>query len=318
VVLGVVVGLVVGQAIQLDSLGVGEQRAGETPLAVLLGTAAVLLSAGTGRLWADAAARLPGGRRSWWIGFVVNALIFGIALWALQWMPVVIDAMSASGMSLSDMAITLGPLAGPVVYLAAVPVLVAVVTMVLRRGSRPTAPWLVEGEPPASSGAARRPGLGAALLAGAGPGVLAALAVLLHRLAAGSPTSDAQRLDRYLIWLSVGTLVALTVSFVTVAIVPRSGAAVGLVTGVTAAAVAAIGITAANTFIIGNVFELGFWWSTVVAMTSLWLVGYLFILPVTLAVWPAPWRDVPGWVFLLAAGGSGAFMALVAALALVV
>jgi Zn-dependent protease with chaperone function len=318
VVLGVAVGLVVGQAIQLDSVGVAEQRASETPMAVLLGAAAVLLSAGTGRLWADASARLPGGARSWWIGIVVNALIFGIALWALQWMPVVIEATTSSGMSAGDMAITLGPLVGPVVYLAAVPVLVAVVTLVWRGGQRPMPAWLVEGPSPPWSWSARRPGLVPALLTGAGSGVLAALAVLTHRLVAGSPTDDAERLNRYLIWLSVGALVALTVSFVTVMILPRSGAAVGLVTGVGAAAVGALGMLAANTFIIGNVFDLGFWWSTIVAVTSLWMVGYLFLLPLTLAVWAVPWRDVPGWVLVLAAGGAGGFTALVAALVLLV
>ena len=65
-------------------------------------------------------------------------------------------------------------------------------------------------------------------------------------------------------------------------------------------------------------FEPGFWWMTIIAITSLWLAGYLFILPLTLAVWPAPWREVPGWVCLLAVGGAGTFMALVAALAVLV
>jgi hypothetical protein len=188
--------------------------------------------------------------------------------------------------------------------------------------------WLVDGPvadvapgsgpAPAWSGAARRPGLLAVLLAGAGPGIFATMAVLAHRLTAGSPTDDADRINRYLIWLTVGTLVALTVSLVAVAVVPRSGAALGLVAGVTAATVAALGITATNTFLFGNIFDPAFWWSTIVSITALWMVGYLFILPLTLAVWPAPWRDVPGWAFAAAVGGAGAFMALVAALVLVV
>jgi uncharacterized membrane protein len=156
------------------------------------------------------------------------------------------------------------------------------------------------------------------MLAGAGPGVFAAMAVLAHRLTVGSPTDDADRVNRYLIWLTVGTLVALTVSFVTVVLVPRSGAAVGLVTGVTTAVVAALGTLAANTFLFGNIFDPAFWWSTIVAVTALWMVGYLFILPLALAVWPAPWRDVPGWVFSAAVGGAGTFMAFVAALVLVI
>jgi hypothetical protein len=318
VVLGVVLGLVIGQQVTLHSLGVDEEPAGALPLAVLLGAAAVLISAGTGRLWADASARLPGGRRSWWIGVVVNALIFGTALWALQWMPVVIETWISAGLSVADVAIFFGNLVGPVVYLAAVPVLVTVATLAWRRSPRPMPAWLVDGPAPTWSWSARRPGLLASLGTGAVAGGLAALAVLLHRLSAGSPVDDADRINRYLIWLSVSTLVALTVSFVTVVVVPRSGAAVGLVTGAGTASMAALGIVAANTFIIGNIFDAAFWWSVIVAVTSLWLVGYLFLLPVTLAVWPAPWRDVPGWILLLAGSAAAGFMSLIAAVVLIV
>jgi Zn-dependent protease with chaperone function len=318
VVLGVVLGLALGQQVTLHSLGVDEEPGSALPLAVLLGAAAVLLSAGTGRLWADAAARLPGGRRSWWIGFVVNAFLFGIALWALQWLPAQVEVVRVSGLSGGDVAILFGRLVGPVVYVAAVPVLVAVAALVWRRSPRPMPTWLVEGPAPPWSWAARRPGLLAVLLAGAVPGVFAAAAVLVHRLSFGSPVDDADRVNRYLIWLTVGTLAALTVSFVTVVLLPRSGPAVGLVTGVTTAVVAALGTLAANTFLFGNIFDPAFWWSTIVAVTALWMVGYLFILPLALAVWPAPWRDVPGWVFSAAVGGAGTFIAGVAALVLVI
>jgi Zn-dependent protease with chaperone function len=324
VLLGVVVGLVVGQTIQLDNLGVG----GGLPVTDMwvgaaVGAAAVLLSAGTGWLWADASARVPGGRRSWWLGVLVNALIFGIALWALQWMPVQIEALKATGLAGGDAAIYFGRLVGPVVYLAAVPVLVSVAALLWRRADRPLPAWLVEAPTPGPAldwtwAAARRPGLLAVLLAGAVPGLFGAMATLVHRLTVGAPTDDADRVNRYLIWLTVGTLVALTVSFVTVVVVPRSGAALGLVTGVTAAAVAALGMTALNTFVVGSVFEPAFWWSTIVAITALWMVGYVFLLPITLAVWPAPWRDVPGLAFAFAVGGAGSFMAFVAALVLVI
>jgi hypothetical protein len=101
------------------------------------------------------------------------------------------------------------------------------------------------------------------------------------------------------LWLVVGALVALIVSFVTVVTVPRSGAAVGLVTGSVAAIVAALGIVAANTFLIGNIFELSFWWRTIVTTATLWLAGYLLILPLTLIVWPAPWRNFSGLLLAL-------------------
>jgi hypothetical protein len=53
---------------------------------------------------------------------------------------------------------------------------------------------------------------------------------------------------------------------------------------------------AANTFLLGNIFDLSFWWMTIVTTDTLWLAGYLLLLPLALAVWPAPWRNVPGWL----------------------
>jgi Zn-dependent protease with chaperone function len=298
-VFGVVAGLVIGQTIRLDDLGVDEPIWSSVPVAVLIGAAAVLLSAGTGRLWADAAARLPGGPRSWWIGFVVNALIFAVSLWALQWVPVVLEAASVGGFALTDLAITFGTLVGPVFYLTVVPLVAATAAMVWRRRHLPTPQWLVDGPAPDWSMSAREPSLSWALLAGAIPGLLAAAAVHVHRIIAGRPVTDDDRISRYVLWLVVGALVALIVSFVTVVTVPRSGAAVGLVTGSVAAIVAALGIVAANTFLIGNIFELSFWWRTIVTTATLWLAGYLLILPLTLIVWPAPWRNFSGLLLAL-------------------
>jgi Zn-dependent protease with chaperone function len=299
-VLGLVAGLLIGQAIRIDDLGVDEATAGAAPVAILIGAAAVLLCAGTGRLWADAAARLPGGPRSWWIGFIVNALIFSVALWALQWVPVVLQATSAAGFAATDVAISFGSLVGPIFYVTAVPLIVAIAAMVWRRSHLPTPQWLVDGPVPQLSTSTRDPSLTWALLAGAIPGLLAAAAVHVHRLIVGRPVTDDERISRYLLWLMAGALVALIVSFVTVLAVPRSGAAVGLVTGSVAAIVAALGIVAANTFLIGNIFELSFWWSTIVTTATLWLAGYFLVLPLTLVVWPAPWRNVSGWLLALA------------------
>ena len=93
----------------LDDLGLDEPAASVIPVAIVMGAAGGLLSAGTGRLWADAAARLPGGPRSWWIGFIVNALIFAVTLWALQWVPVVLDGGDASaGSPFVDLVIIIG------------------------------------------------------------------------------------------------------------------------------------------------------------------------------------------------------------------
>jgi Zn-dependent protease with chaperone function len=316
-VAGVVAGLLIGAALRLDDLGVDEAGTSTVSVVLLIGAAAVLLSAGTGRLWADAAARLPGGPRSWWIGFIVNALIFAVALWALQWVPVVLQAASLGGFTATDLAVSFGSLVGPVFYLTAVPLIVATAAMVWRRRHLPTPQWLVEGPAPNGSPSAREPGLLWALLAGAIPGLLAATGIHIHRLIAGR-ASDDDLLNRYLLWLVVAALVALAVSFATVVAVPRSGAAVGLVTGAVAVVVGALGMVAANTFLIGNIFELPFWWSTIVTAATLWLAGYLLILPLTLVVWPAPWRNVSGWLLALltvAGGGFTAFCVIGLALA---
>ena len=309
-VVGVVAGLLIGQQLRLDDLGVDEAATNVVTMAVVIGAAAVLLSAGTGRLWADAAARLPGGPRSWWIGFVVNALIFAAALWALQWVPVVLQATSAAGFTATDLAISFGSLVGPVFYLTVVPLIVATAAMVWRRRHLPTPQWLFEGAAPDWSLSAREPSLIWALAAGAIPGVLAATSVHIHRLIAGRPLTDDDRIDRYLLWLLVAALVALVVSFATVVAVPRSGAAVGLVTGAVAVIVGALGILAANTFLVGNIFELSFWWSTILTAATLWLAGYLLILPLTLITWPAPWRNVSGWLLALVTIIGGGAVAL--------
>jgi Zn-dependent protease with chaperone function len=310
-VFGVVAGLVIGELVGLNDLGLNQGSANRWPITVVVGMAAVLLSAGTGQLWADAAARLPGGPRSWWIGFVVNGLIFAVSLWAMRWAPVVLDAAALGGFGPLDLAISLGGLVGTTLSVTAVPLIVAAAAMVWRRRHMPTPQWLVDGPGElAPVTATRDPSLWWAVLAGAVPGLLAAVLVHVHRLIVGTATTDDERIGRYLLWLSMGALVALSVSFVTLAAVPRSGAAVGLVTGAVAACVTALGIVAANTFLIGNVFELSFWWSTIVATATLWFAGYLLLLPVTLAVWPGPWRNVWGWLLAVMTVVGGGVMAL--------
>jgi Zn-dependent protease with chaperone function len=313
-VLGVVAGLVIGQLIGLDNLGLDEETSTSIPVAVLVGAAAVLLSAATGQLWADAAARLPGGPRSWWIGFVVNALIFTLSLWAIRWVPVTLSAAAIGGFGATDLAISLGGLVGTALYVTAVPLIVAAAAMVWRRRHLPTPPWLVDGPPPpapSTSISARDPSLLWAVLAGVIPGLTAAVLVHLHRLAVGRPMTDDERIGRYLFWLAMGTLVALTVSFITLAAIPRSGPAIGLLTGSVAASVTALGIVAANTFLIGNILDLSFWWTTIVGTTTLWLAGYLLLLPLALAAWPAPWRNVPGWLLALVTALASGMVAVV-------
>ncbi|WP_162907191.1 M48 family metalloprotease [Allorhizocola rhizosphaerae] len=192
------------------------------------------------------------------------------------------------------LAIVLGPLLGPLFHLILVPLAVACAALVWRRRVLPVPRWLIDDERTAWPAAAREPGLGFALLTGVASGALAAIGVTVYRLVAGKPVSDEDSIGRYLLWLLTAVAVALVVSFVTLVLVPRSGAAVGLVTGVSAAAAGGLFINVLNTFAFGNILDLRFWLSTMEAMVALWLFGYLLLLPLTLATWPLPWRDVPG------------------------
>ncbi len=310
-VLGVVAGLVIGELLGLDNLGLDDGSSLTIPVAVVVGAAAVLLSAAPGQLWAAAAARLPGGPRSWWIGFVVNALIFVMSLWAIRWVPVALNAAAIGGFGGSDLAISLGGLVGPVLALTAVPVVVAAAAMVWRRRHLPTPPWRVDGPPPLTAAAPTRdPSLLWTVLAGVVPGLIGATLVHLHRRVVGRPLTDDERIGRYLFWLAMGATVALVVSFVAIAAVPRSGAAIGLLTGFAAATVTALGTVAANTFLIGNILDLTFWGTTIVGTATLWLAGYLLMLPLALAVWPAPWRNVAGWLLAVASMTAAGFVGL--------
>jgi hypothetical protein len=177
----------------------------------------------------------------------------------------------------------------------------------------------VDGPAAPLSEPARDPGLGWAVLAGVIPGVIGAVLVHTYRLIVGRATTDEESLARFAFWLIMGAVVALAVSLVTIVAVPRSGAAVGLVTGGLTATAAALGTVAANTFLLGNILDLSFWWTTVVTTFALWLACYVVLLPVTLIVWPGPWKNFPGWLLTVLTtvfGGLAATITLGVALAL--
>lgn len=302
VVLGVVVGLLLGNWLDLAGLGTGDIAASWVVaiLTTVIGAGAVLLSAGTARLWADAASRVPARRGSWWVSVIINSLIFGFALWAVEWLPIHLVAGVVSGFSVETLVIALGRMIAPITLLAAVPAIVTMFALVARRKPADVPRWLVDSQhtgPPEL--VARRPGLGAVALSGVAAGVLGATALVVHRLIVGSPVDDPDRIARYLLWVTTGTLVALAVSLVALVMVPRSGAAVGLVSGGLAALTTALGTVTVNTFAFGNILDLGFWWTTSATVIGQWFLVYLFLLPITLVSWAASWREVPGWLLAL-------------------
>jgi len=182
------------------------------------------------------------------------------------------------------------------VFVALVPVVVTMVALVLRRRVTPVPAWLLDGGPQTYAEVSRRPGLPMVLLSGAVSGIVVSAAIYIHRLIAGSPIDDDDRLSRYLLWTLTATFAAIAVSFMAVVLIPRSGPAIGLVSGAAAAIIAGLAIMAINSFVIGNGFDLGFWWQVTSVIAGQWFIGFLIVAPFSLAMWPGTWRDMPGWL----------------------
>jgi Zn-dependent protease with chaperone function len=319
VVAGVVSGLLLASLLDFSHIGLGlENITLSIFFAIVIGSAITTLSAATGRIWADAAGRLPAGRRGWIIGLVINSVLFGLALWALQWLLLAVEVSIAGGVDLATFVIGVGGQLGPLTYVALVPVGVTMVALLLRRRVTPVPAWLLDDRIQAFAEVARRPGLPLVLLSGLVPGILVALTAFLHHAIAGSPVDDADRLSRYLFWVLTGTLAAMAVSFAAVASIPRSGAAVGLVSGAAAALTAGLGISAVNSFLFGNGFSPYFWWLVTSVIAGQWFIGYLLVAPLAMLNWQGPWHDVPGWILAtLSTLGAGlvCFAAVIIALA---
>ncbi|WP_117211482.1 M48 family metalloprotease [Allorhizocola rhizosphaerae] len=298
-VVGVAAGLLLGHwtgfstgGLAGEGLGGDEFGAGFTvPVLLVVGAGAVLSSAGTGRLWADAAARLPGGPLSWWWALAANALIFALAASAMVWMPGTFYAMRLVAttpivaIDLGDLAIVSGRLIGQVVILALVPFAVAVTAMVWGRGPRPIPPWLLDGPQPAEQTMPARPGprLGSVLIGGVLAGVLTTIGVAVHRAVTPAPVDDEQRLRLHLLWIVIGAAMALAVSLVALVSVRRAGAAIGLIIGVSTALTAVAGMTAVNVLGFGDLLYPSLRFDTIMSTLSLWTLGYLWLLPLTLA-----------------------------------
>ncbi len=313
VVAGVVCGLVLAGLLDFSDVGQGINSGFLiVTFSIVLGASATILSAATGRIWADAAGRLPAGRRGWAIGLIVNSLFFGLALWALQWFPLTIEAAVGGGMDLGGFIIGVGGLLAPLTFVALIPVLVTMVALVLRRRVTPVPGWLLDGGPSVYAEVARRPGLPTVLLAGMVPGLIAATAIAIHREIAGKASSDAEVLNRYLLWTLTATFAAVAVSFMAVALIPRSGAAIGLVSGAVTALFAGVGVSAFNSFILGAGFSGGFWWQLISVILAQWFIGYLLVAPFALVSWPGTWRDVPGWLLGLISVLASGLVSLIA------
>jgi Zn-dependent protease with chaperone function len=313
VVAGVVCGLILASLLDFSHLGLNtDSTLLAVFFAIFIGGAVTVLSAATGRIWADAAGRLPAGRRGWIVGLVINSVFFGLALWALQWLLLTVEAAIFGGVDMTTFVVGVGGQLGPLTYVALVPVVVTMAALVLRRRVTPVPAWLLDGGPQAYAEVARRPGLPMVLLSGTVSGIIVALAIHIHHAIAGSPVDDADRLSRYVLWTLTGAFAAIAVSFMAVALIPRSGSAVGLVSGGVAALVGGLGISAVNSFVFGNGVDLGFWWLVTSVIIGEWFLGYLFVVPFALITWPGTWRDMPGWLLGLVSVLATSLVSLIA------
>lgn len=303
VVAGVVSGLILASLLDFSNMGLGTGNVVLSVFfAIVIGSAITTLSAATGRIWADAAGRLPAGRRGWVIGLVINSVLFGLALWALQWLLLAMEVTVTAGLDAVTFIVGVGGQLGPLTFVALVPVAVTMLALVLRRRITPVPAWLLDDKIQVYAEVARRPGLPMVLLSGFIPGLFVAMTIYVHRAIAGGPVDDDDRLSRYLLWVLTGTFAAMAVSFVAAVLIPRSGAAIGLVSGATAALTAGLGISAVNSFGFGNGFAPEFWWQVTSVIAGQWFIGYLVIAPVAMVSWLGPWREVPGWALATLSG----------------
>lgn len=320
IVAGVVTGLILASLLDFSSIGLRTDNLGFSIFfAVVIGAAVTTLSAATGRIWADAAGRLPAGRRGWVISLVINSVFFGTAVWAWQWLRLTAEAAVFGGLDPVTIVIGVGGQLAPLTFVALVPAAVTMAALILRRRVTPVPQWQLDDKVQVYAPISRRPGLAMVLLSGLVPAAAVTLTIFVQHEIAGSPgPSDEAVLARYMFIVLTATFAAMAVSFAGVAFVPRSGAAIGLVSGAVAALAGGLGFSAVNSFVFGNGFNAGFWWQVTSTITGQWFAGYLLLVPLALLTWPIPVRDIPGWALATATTALAGFVCVLgAAIALI-
>lgn len=192
VVLGVLIGAVLGQAVSFDNVGLGSLTGTEHPLAALgitlaMGGATVLL-AGLGELWAGAAGRIRRPAGVWVPAAMLAALLYAGVLWAADIVQHTWDqAEWALASQLPSTILASAPMALLVVVLA------IAAGWALRSASCATPGWLLPGAAPAPLSGPR---LGPVVLAGLSGGVAAGLVLGIYQAIAGLATGNEELVRR--------------------------------------------------------------------------------------------------------------------------
>lgn len=249
---GAALGLVLGQASSL-ARSAGPVLGADNPAVLLVGVVmamgAVVLLAGLGELWADAAPRLPAARASWLTAALTGALLLSLVLWwssSLQEVLDAGDARLAAGAVLSIVASWPSTLAA--LLLAAL-----VATAVGLRSRSPCAgpSWWVRGDE-VPRWPAPRGQWADVLLTGVSAGAAGSGTVVVLRLATGGARDPAETMQRVVAawWTAagVGALAALGVCILQ----GRRGRGLSLLAAPVATVVFMAGLLGLNTALGGD------------------------------------------------------------------
>ena len=204
---GVAVGLVLGQVVSLQQSGIGAFAGVSHPawliVTALAGAGAVVVSAGLGHLWADAAPTLPGVRTAWVIGLVLNSVLFSAVLWSSTLF------QDAGDWELARLVVTSTLAPWPMFWLVLLLAAAAALAMLLaERREAVTPSWLVEGDarPPWRRAGGR--GFGHTLAIALAAGLAGGLVIATYRWSAGPAVSDEATWVRFLTYQWVAAVAA--------------------------------------------------------------------------------------------------------------
>jgi Zn-dependent protease with chaperone function len=200
VVLGVLIGTVLGQAVSFDNVGLGSPTGTEHPLAALGITFALsgstALLAGLGELWSGAAGRIGRPAGVWIPAAVLAALLYAGVLWAAD---IVQNTWDQAGWALASQAGWALASQLPPTTLASIPMALLVAVMAiatawaLRSNSRTIPAWLL---PDAPLAPLLGPRVSHVLLAGLLGGVAGGLVLGVYQMIAGLATGDEEVVRR--------------------------------------------------------------------------------------------------------------------------
>lgn len=248
---GTGLGLLLGQAVSLDQVGLstltGTSRPGWLVVTGVAGAGAVVVSHSLGHLWADRAPRLRHARTAWVVALLVNGLLFGTLLWACTLLQTTVEL---GGWALARQALLADPLSSwGVVVVWLLLAAFAALTLVGRTGAEAPA-WLVG--PDAYPWPPARRLLTTSVVLPLGAGVTGAATIAAYRWMAGPGASDGASFQRFQAYQWVAALAGAAVVLVLVAVDRTRGAGAAMAGGPLAVLTVTVGFLVLNTALGGR------------------------------------------------------------------